>query len=523
MKPHRTQGTEFLLLQAATDLLAIFCGLFLAYWLRFHGGIIPPSGAWSLELYLRLLPWSVGIWLLSLHWTGCYQNHPRVITFNRARRLLKGSALAVALIVARNYFWREEDVARLLYPMAFLTVTASLVIGRGALQGVIQRYFVGRSLPRARVLIIGIGPTGIRLAARIRLRPEYAYELAGFVSAAPSTRKSVGRVPILGCVGKLGDLIREHHIQEVFVAQSELPHGDFLSLFLEAEAGGARVSVVPTLSDMMRSEIFYDEIAGVPMYVLQGTPLHGWNLIVKRGTDMTLSFLGILCFLPMLPFVYAAVKFSSPGPFFYKQKRLGLDGRKFNIYKFRTMPVDAEKDGPGWGDQDDPRATRFGRFLRRWNLDEVPQLWNVFRGDMSLVGPRPERPHYVKQFRQAFPRYMARHKVRTGMTGWAQVHGLRGDTSISQRLRYDLYYIENWSLWLDFKILIMTVFRMRPRAHRHHKTDPAALLTQPTESSSSCPQPASSTPPSPVSNPSTAKSPGSPAPGEALAEPSRSR
>ena len=442
MLNHRAKGTEFLLLQTVSDLLAILAGLFIAYWMRFHLGPIAPSGSWNAWQYLVQLPWAVGLWFLALNLTHNYLNHPRVISFNRARRLFKGSALAIALIVVRNYFWRVPDIARLIYPYSLAAGTVSLLIGRFLLQRIIVRYFMGRSLPRTRVLIIGLGPTAIRLAARLRWRPEYAYEQVGFVTAdASRTGQIIGGVPVLGTIGDLRELLHDHRIQEVFVAQSELPHESFLRLFTQSEMETVRVNVIPTLVEMMRTQIFYDEIASVPIYTLRETPLQGWNILIKRSFDIVVSVLGLLILVPVYPLLAWLIRRSSPGPAVYRQTRLGLIGDEFTIYKFRTMPITAEHD------------------------DELPQLWNVLRGDMSLVGPRPERPHFVEQFREAIPRYMARHKVRTGLTGWAQVHGLRGDTSVSQRLRYDMYYVENWSLGLDIKILIMTFLSPR-RARR---------------------------------------------------------
>jgi exopolysaccharide biosynthesis polyprenyl glycosylphosphotransferase len=404
----------------------------------------------------------------------------------------------MALLVVRNYFAREEDLSRLLYPVALVLVTGALVAGRGLLQAVIVRYFVGKSLPRTRMLIVGTGPTAIRLAARLLRHPEYAYELAGFVCSpgdADSVGKRLGGVPVLGTVDQLRAVLQSERVQELFVAQSEIPHDSFLRLFLESEMETVRVNVIPNVVEMMRSKIFYDEIAGVPIYTLQETPLQGWNFVLKRVVDVVLSLAALAVLSPLLPVVALLIKRGSPGPVFYAQERLGLDGERFRIYKFRTMPVGAEKDGPAWGVQDDPRAFAFGRLLRRWNIDELPQLLNVLRGEMSLVGPRPERPHYVDQFKRQLPRYMARHKVRAGMTGWAQVHGLRGDSSVSQRLRYDLYYIENWSIWLDLKILIMTFFQPRGRrrayrlAHLQHAPLDDAPPNATTEDDSPCPIP----------------------------------
>lgn len=474
----RKDRAPFVLLQLACDMVAVVAGLLVGYWVRFHAELIPPQGGWEGEDYIRQFPWALGLWLVALYLTGNYQNHPKVITYNRSRRLLKASLLAIVLIIAKNYFMRDRDLARILYPIIVVTVTASLLACRMLLQlAIIEYYKRHRAAPRSRVLIIGLGPTALRLAARIRMHPEYAYELAGFISAnGGRTGQRIGGVPVLGRIEDLREVLRTHSIQDVFIAGAEMARESILELFLEEELASVRAHVIPSLAEMLRSRIFYDEIAGVPTYHILESPLTRYNIALKRAFDVAVSAVALLALSPVMAAIAVAVRRSSPGPAIYRQKRLSLQGTEFTLYKFRTMPVHAERDGPGWGSQDDPRATRTGRFLRRWNLDELPQLWNVLRGDMSLVGPRPERRIYVDHFKERIPLYMTRHKVRTGMTGWAQVHGLRGDTSIAQRLRYDLYYIENWSLWLDMKIILMTFFR-RPRHRRAVTPLPVAAPT----------------------------------------------
>ncbi|MGB9693044.1 MAG: exopolysaccharide biosynthesis polyprenyl glycosylphosphotransferase, partial [Candidatus Sumerlaeaceae bacterium] len=252
---------------------------------------------------------------------------------------------------------------------------------------------------------------------------------------------------------------REHAIEEIIAAQPDLPAEELLDFLLECEKELVRIRVVPGLLESMLVEMSVEQIDGIPLFGLKETPLRGWNVVFKRAFDIVVSATILVLASPLMAVIALAVKLSSPGPILYKQTRVGLDGRKFKIVKFRSMVANAEETtGPVWASPDDPRVTRVGRFLRRWNLDELPQFWNVLRGDMSLVGPRPERPHFVKQFRESIPRYMARHRVKCGITGWAQVNGLRGQTPIEDRIAYDLYYIENWSFWLDLKILALTLF-----------------------------------------------------------------
>jgi Undecaprenyl-phosphate glucose phosphotransferase len=220
------------------------------------------------------------------------------------------------------------------------------------------------------------------------------------------------------------------------------------------------VKVVPDLVQVIALRARLEELDGIPIINIHDVPLRGFNSVLKRAIDVGLSAAGLLLLSPVLGILAALVRTSSPGPAFFRQERMGLDGRSFWVWKFRSMYDEAERDtGPIWAREDDPRCTPVGRFLRRSNLDEIPQLWNVFCGDMSLVGPRPERPFFVEQFKQRMPQYMLRHKVKAGLTGWAQVNGWRGNTSIEKRIEYDLYYIENWSVMLDLKIMWLTLVK----------------------------------------------------------------
>ncbi|MBC7262104.1 MAG: exopolysaccharide biosynthesis polyprenyl glycosylphosphotransferase [Chloroflexi bacterium] len=212
---------------------------------------------------------------------------------------------------------------------------------------------------------------------------------------------------------------------------------------------------------IIASEISIDDLNGLPLLTVRDVALRGWRLAVKRAMDIVVSAATLILLSPLMLLIALLIKLDSPGPVFYTQERMGLDAKPFQILKFRSMRVDAEQQtGPVWATRNDPRVTRLGAFIRRYSLDELPQFINVLLGDMSLVGPRPERPVFVEQFRQIVPRYMERHKEKAGITGWAQVNGLRGDTSIVERTKYDLWYIENWSLLLDIKILIKTFFNI---------------------------------------------------------------
>ena len=229
----------------------------------------------------------------------------------------------------------------------------------------------------------------------------------------------------------------------------------------------AAVRLVPDLSQAFRLNPSVEDFDGMPVVLVTDSPEQGWNAVAKRGFDLACSGVGLVVVSPLLLVVAALVKLDSRGPLFYTQERVGLNGRRFRMIKFRSMRTGADAEGPAWTVQNDPRRTTLGSTLRRLSLDELPQLWNVFVGDMSLVGPRPEQPRFVEEFRGSIPRYMLRHHVKAGMTGWAQVNGLRGDTPLEDRIRYDLYYVQHWSLWFDLRILCLTLARVLKDANAY--------------------------------------------------------
>ncbi len=248
----------------------------------------------------------------------------------------------------------------------------------------------------------------------------------------------------------------------------EASHQEILSIITRCEREKVSIKVFPDVFQIMASEVSIGDLNGLPLLTVNDIALHGWRLALKRAVDMLGSAIVLVILSPIMMLVAILIKLDSPGSVFYPQERMGLDANSFMMLKFRSMRPDAEaQTGPVWATEDDPRRTRIGSFIRRFSIDELPQLINVLIGEMSLVGPRPERPVFVEQFKKSIPRYMDRHKEKAGMTGWAQVNGLRGDTSIIERTKYDLWYIENWSLLLDFKILLRTVVSVFSDNHAH--------------------------------------------------------
>jgi exopolysaccharide biosynthesis polyprenyl glycosylphosphotransferase len=312
---------------------------------------------------------------------------------------------------------------------------------------------------RDRVLVVGTDDMGQMILQKILSNPGLGYEAVGFVTVNGHGGTPLG-VPVLGHARDLAPIIDEHEVDEVIIALPEATHQEILTLISECERGKVTIKVFPDVFQIMASSVGIGDLGGLPLLTVRDIALRGWRRAAKRILDIVGAACGLILLSPLMMLMAILIKLDSRGPVFYAQERMGLDARPFLMLKFRSMRQDAEDHGPGWTVEEDPRVTRLGRFIRRINVDELPQLINVLVGEMSLVGPRPERPIYVNQFRRSIPRYMDRHWERAGMTGWAQVNGLRGNTSIVERTKYDLWYIENWSLLLDIKILIRTLFNV---------------------------------------------------------------
>ena len=354
----------------------------------------------------------------------------------------------------REYFTYSRAFLGLFALASFLFVAATRMVR--ALRAA-PHPALGHNLQR--ILVIGAGALGREITQKILAHREIGFQVVGFLDDDPG--KVGSTVSTCRCSApcarpRRSSPSRTHrsglHRPAARGAQEDAP---------DARADGARVrggKLVPDVLQYATLKATLEDVDGTPVINLSQVPLQGWNSMVKRGMDLAVATASLIALLPVFPLIALAIWLEDRGPIFYRQERMGLDGKPFMILKFRSMRVDAEAtSGPVWAIKHDPRRTRVGTFLRNWSLDELPQIWNVLMGDMSIIGPRPERPTFVREFKHKIPRYMLRHRVKSGITGWAQVHGWRGNTSIKKRIQYDLYYIQNWSLTLDFKILWMTI------------------------------------------------------------------
>jgi Undecaprenyl-phosphate glucose phosphotransferase len=322
-----------------------------------------------------------------------------------------------------------------------------------------RRWRAGIGLKR--ILVAGSGELARLVVDKILEHRELGYQVVGFVDdRARGDHLGYRGLPLLGTLDEAEEIITREQVDHLYVALPPEQHVRMLALLDSTTREIVDVKVVPDLLQVIALRARLEDLDGIPVINVNDVPLQGFNSALKRATDVAISTVALLILAVPIAILAVLVKLTSRGDVFYRQERMGLTGRSFTILKFRSMYDDAERyTGPVWATADDPRVTPLGRFLRRSNLDELPQLWNVLKGDMSIVGPRPERPHFVEQFKHRIPQYMLRHKVKAGLTGWAQVNGWRGNTPLEKRIEYDLYYIENWSVRLDLKIMWLTLVR----------------------------------------------------------------
>ena len=366
-------------------------------------------------------------------------------------------AVAISVLTLKNSVF-EVDYPRAMIVYAWMLAIMFITIGRAVHQFARNR-LRDRGIGTDRLLIVGTGEVARIIIQRVLWSPWLGYELAGVVDDDFEEDEVLG-VPLLGKPEQLPELIEDQRIDEVIIALPEKGHREVVRIMSYCERGRVSIKVFPDIFQFVASEADIDDLGGLPLLSVRDYAMRGYLLIFKRLMDLAGAVIGLVFFSPLMILTALAIKLESPGPVFFIQERMGLDGRPFLMVKFRSMRQDAESQGPGWTTDDDPRQTHLGAFLRRIEMDELPQFINVLMGEMSLVGPRPEQPYYVNLFRQSVPRYMERHREKSGMTGWAQVNGLRGDTSIVERTKYDLWYTENWSILLDIKILFRTLWQI---------------------------------------------------------------
>ena len=449
----------------------------IAYELRFHsdliGSLIPiTKGMPPLQQYINVVPFIAVLVPLGFQLQGLYRLRRGRSRVDDFFAVFVGSILAVvfgivATLYVQTYFAtsaaRQRGAFEVSQPVwaIFLVLNVALTFAARELVRELleRRWRAGIGLKR--VLIAGSGELGRLVADKIIEHRELGYQIVGFVDdKASGDHLGYRGLPLLGTIEETAEIATREAVDHLYIALPPEQHVQMLQLIESTSRECVDVKVVPDLLQVIALRARLEDLDGIPVININDVPLQGFNAIVKRAIDVAISSVALVGLAIPFWVVAALIKISSRGEVFYQQERMGLDGKPFMIFKFRSMYDDAEAaTGPVFASEQDPRRTPLGKLLRRSNVDELPQLWNVLRGDMSIVGPRPERPLFVAQFKNNIPQYMLRHKVKAGITGWAQVNGWRGNTSIEKRIEYDLYYIENWSVRLDLKIMWLTLLR----------------------------------------------------------------
>lgn len=451
-----------------TDLAATLAAFLAAWLLRFEFEVIPVTkNVPDFGPYLRLVPFVLVLWPMVFYFHGLYQSRRGRSRVDEVLTILLAVFLATVLLSvviawyrppaapgSSEYFTYSRAFLALFALVDLVAVASTRIAVRAGLRRVRSS---GHNLQR--ILVVGAGLLGREITTKILAHREMGFEVVGFLDDDPGKAGTlICGVPVLGALRQAEDVLAAQRIDQVFITLPLEAHKKVLGLLDLMARECVEIKLVPDILQYATLKAALEDLDGTPVINLSQMPLQGWNSMVKRAVDLCIAAAALVALLPVLPLVALAIWLEDRGPVFYRQERMGLDGRSFMILKFRSMRVDAEAtSGPVWAIKDDPRRTHVGGVLRHWSLDELPQIWNVLTGDMSIIGPRPERPTFVREFKHKIPRYMLRHRVKSGITGWAQVHGWRGNTSIKKRIQYDLYYIQNWSLSLDFKILWMTV------------------------------------------------------------------
>ena len=453
-------------LHVVFDAIVVVLSYSFAWWLKFASGIVDREiGVLSFEFYMKALILIVPLYLFLYYAFNLYT--PKRVQGRRLElsNIIMANTVGI-LIVFAGFFLvlsYSEDAKNFSRSMFVYFYVINIVFEE------IERLFIRAFLRSIRrrgynqkhILLVGYSKAAEQYIDRIKQNPQWGYDVQGILDDNIARGTIYKGVKVIGSIGNLEYILPQNKLDEIAITLGLEEYYKLSKIVAECEKSGVHTKFIPDYGNIIPTRPYTEDLLGLPVINIRYVPLSNtFNALIKRLTDIIGAVVCIIVFSPLMLASAILVKTTSQGPLIFKQERVGLHNKPFKMYKFRTMYVQTEEEEKkGWTQKNDPRVTRVGAILRKTSLDEFPQLFNVLKGDMSLVGPRPERPQYVEKFREEIPRYMIKHQVRPGMTGWAQVNGYRGDTSIQKRIECDLYYIENWTLGLDFKILFLTVFK----------------------------------------------------------------
>ncbi|GFI50391.1 UDP-glucose:undecaprenyl-phosphate glucose-1-phosphate transferase [Lachnospiraceae bacterium] len=443
------------------DALAIIFSYVAAWYIRFRSGIFEMA-AWYLSLheYMRVLVFIVPVYLILYYVFQLYT--PKRVQGRRleAWRIIQANVIGLMTFILFLYLSRESDFSRTMMFIFFCVNVCVEIIGRNILREEL-RNIRKRGYNQKHILLIGYSRAAEQYIDRIRANPEWGYIVRGILADNKPRGTEYRGAKVLGRTENLTIVLPENKLDEIVITMGLSEYHKLEHIVSMCEKSGVHTKFIPDYNNIIPTKPYTEDLLGLPVVNIRHVPLsNALNAFLKRGVDLFGAITALLIFSPVMAVTAVLVKMTSPGPLIFRQERIGYQNRPFLMYKFRSMVVqDAGREKGGWTTQNDPRVTKVGKFIRKTSIDELPQLFNVLKGNMSMVGPRPERPQFVEKFSEEIPRYRVKHQVRPGLTGWAQVNGYRGDTSIRKRIEYDLYYIENWTLGFDFKIIFLTFFK----------------------------------------------------------------
>lgn len=443
-----------------TDFIFVQISFLMAWWIKFESGWFPYEKPLPIESYAM---WSLiygGVAIIVGIMLTLYSPKRKKRFADEFLKIFQTHFIGMFILLSLMFFVKEVNISRAYLAIYMVLNVVSIILYRYFLKKTLK-HFREKGFNRQFILIVGAGTLGKTFYNNLKQYPELGYEVIGFLDDYQQWEDDDNKryKPIVGTVDELDVVLNRLMIDEVVLALPLNAHDKYPEIIATCEKAGVRTLIIPDFFDFLPARPMFDNFAGMPMINVRDIPLDlVGNRLFKRMFDIVFSLVAIVITLPVMVCIYLGVKFTSPGPVIFKQERVGLNRRNFYMYKFRSMKLlpDGVED-TGWTVANDPRRTKFGSFLRKTSLDELPQFFNVLFGHMSVVGPRPERPFYVEQFREEIPKYMVKHHVRPGITGWAQSNGLRGDTSIEERIKHDIFYIENWSILFDIKIIFRTI------------------------------------------------------------------
>lgn len=458
IKSHqRFLNTLFILI----DMITISFSLFFAWFVRFRSGIFSlQDGFLDFYAYVYPLIFILPLYLLIYNAFGLYQPYRLKGLGYEVANLFKANIVGIFLFLSYLFLFKQVDYSRLVLALFGILAIVFSIFERASLR-LILRKMRSNGYNLKHILIVGASDSAHNFVSKINKHKYLGYSIIGFLDDDFKLGHKINGAEVLGTIDELNNILQIHQLDEVIIAIS-IKHYDRLNDIIKVcEKYGVKAQIIPDYYKYLPAKPYVDQIEDLPIINIRYVPLdEAFNKLTKRTMDILISLVGILVTSPILIITTFIIKLTSPGPILFKQTRVGLNRHNFEMYKFRSMKIQTEEESDTvWTTKNDPRKTKFGDFIRKTSIDELPQLLNVLKGDMSIIGPRPERPFFVDKFKEEIPKYMVKHHVRPGITGWAQVNGFRGDTSIKGRVEHDIYYIENWTLMLDIKIIFMTFLK----------------------------------------------------------------